>query len=110
MRSIRRPTMFCHQGISKMRLCRSISLVCLLCSCFLAINAATAENWPAWRGPRGDGTSLETNVPTQWNGETGQNLLWKTPVPGSGHSSPIIWGDRLFLVACIDQTTERILA
>src|SRR5204863_9019129 len=77
--------------------------------CFQIV-AARAENWPGWRGPRGDGASLETNVPTQWNGETGLNLAWKVPVPGGGHASPIVWDDRVFLVACVDRTEERILA
>ena len=90
--------------------CRSPSLLCLLTACLLPVQRATAENWPGWRGPRGDGTSLETNVPTDWNGETGKNLVWKTPVPGSGHASPIVWGDRVFLVGCVDETTERVLA
>jgi outer membrane protein assembly factor BamB len=72
--------------------------------------AAKGENWPCWRGPRGDGTSLETNVPSRWNGETGLNLAWESPVPGSGHASPIVWQDRVFLVACKDATQERVLA
>ena len=53
-------------------------------------HAAGAENWPAWRGPRGDGTSLETNVPTEWSGT--RNVLWKTPRPNNTRSycTPII--------------------
>ena len=69
-----------------------------------------AEDWPCWRGPRGDGTSLVPNAPTAWNGGTGSSVRWKVPVPGSGHASPIISGDRLFLVACIDAKQERVLA
>lgn len=71
--------------------------------------AAAGENWPGWRGPRGDGTSLETNVPTKWNATTGENIAWKVPVPGTGHAQPIIWGDHIFLVACLDDTKERVL-
>jgi outer membrane protein assembly factor BamB len=67
------------------------------------------ENWPGWRGPRGDGTSLETNAPTQWNGTTGQNVAWKVPIAGSGHASPIVWDDRIFLAACADESQERFL-
>src|SRR5262245_45357500 len=89
---------------------RTVVCWCLILGSLVLAHVAQAENWPGWRGPRGDGTSLETNVPIHWNGETGQHLLWKTPVPGSGHSSPIVWGDRIFLVGCVDQTTERILA
>ena len=82
----------------------------LLILAMFAVGVAAGENWPGWRGPRGDGTSLETRVPTRWNGETGLNLSWKVAVPGSGHASPIIWDDRLFLVACADEKQERILA
>lgn len=71
--------------------------------------AAMAENWPAWRGPRGDGSSHETEVPTTWNGETGENIAWKVPIPGTGHSSPVVWEDRIFLTSCLDDTQERVL-
>ena len=68
-----------------------------------------AENWPGWRGPRGDGTSMEKNVPTQWNGNTGDGIAWKAPIPGKGHSSPIVWDDRIFLVSCFEDSNERVL-
>lgn len=71
--------------------------------------AASAENWPQWRGPRGDGTSLETNVPTQWDGTTGEGIAWKVPVPGRGHSSPIVWDDQIFLATCLEESGERAL-
>jgi len=68
---------------------------------------AWAENWPMWRGPRGDGTSLEKNVPVQWSPT--QNVVWKTPIPGKGHSSPIVWGDRIFVVTALKGQNERLL-
>lgn len=89
--------------------CRWSLLVCLI-SYSVAVQQATAENWPGWRGPRGDGTSLETNVPTHWNGETNENVIWKVPVPGKGHASPIVWEDRVFVVGCVDEMKERVLA
>ncbi len=61
-----------------------------------------AENWPGWRGPRGDGSSTEVKVPTKWDGQTGENIVWKVPLPGGGHSSPIVWEDRIFIVTCIE--------
>jgi outer membrane protein assembly factor BamB len=67
------------------------------------------ENWPGWRGPRGDGTSLEKDVPRRWNGETGENVVWKVEVPGRGHASPIVWNDRIFLVSCLEEAEERIV-
>lgn len=69
----------------------------------------SAENWPCWRGPRGDGSSIETDVPTKWNGETGENIAWKVAIPGVGHASPVIWDDRIFLVSCLEEEKRRLL-
>jgi outer membrane protein assembly factor BamB len=66
-----------------------------------------AEDWPCWRGPRLDGTSLETNVPVYWNATS--NIAWKTELPGAGHASPIIYGDRVFTVSALADTQERLL-
>ena len=73
----------------------------------ISSNLTRAENWPAWRGPRGDGTSLEKNVPTHWNSSS--NVLWKTALPGVGHASPIVWGDRIFTVTALPERQERVL-
>src|SRR5262245_49908518 len=77
-----------------------------LLSMFL-LSASYAENWPCWRGPRLDGTSLEKNIPTHWSVTT--NLVWKTPLPGVGHASPIVWQDKIFTVAALLDAQERIL-
>ena len=76
---------------------------------FLCTDALDAENWPGWRGPRGDGTSIDKGLPTEWDGETGKNILWKTPIPGKGHASPIIWKDRVFVVSCLPDEKSRVL-
>ena len=68
---------------------------------------AAAEEWPAWRGPRGDGTSTETGVPLRWSAD--ENVAWKTPIPGKGHSSPVVWGDRVFVTTCIEEQGARLL-
>ena len=76
----------------------------------LLVNTFTitkAQNWPCWRGPNGDGSSVETNLPTEWDSAT--NIAWKSPVPGIGHSSPIIWENKLFLTSAIPETYEKIL-
>ncbi len=57
--------------------------------------AAQGEDWPAWRGPRGDGTSAESAAPVHWSPT--ENIAWKTPVPGTGRSSPIVCGGRIFV-------------
>lgn len=71
------------------------------------IQLSNAQNWPNWRGPEGDGTSTETNLPVKWDSVT--NVAWKTPVPGKGYSSPVVWNDRLFLTTAIQETQEKIL-
>ncbi len=80
--------------------------LCLL----LALNLATAiraENWPGWRGARGDGSSSEKNVPTKWSAT--ENITWKVELPGLGHASPIVSGDRVFTVSAIPETEARAL-
>ena len=56
-----------------------------------------AENWPGWRGPNRNGVSSETGIPVKWSADEG--IAWKTPIPGSGISNPVIWNDRVFLTA-----------
>jgi outer membrane protein assembly factor BamB len=73
----------------------------------LAGGPALAEHWPSWRGPRGDGTSTEKGIPVRWS-ET-QNVRWKVPIPGKGHASPIVWGDRIFVTTCEERAKERVL-
>ena len=75
-------------------------------------------NWPRFRGPRGDGVALGTNLPLAWNGATGEGVRWKTAVPGKGFSSPVVWGGRVFVtsgdemareVLCFDGDAGRLL-
>jgi outer membrane protein assembly factor BamB len=68
---------------------------------------ASAEEWPGWRGPRGDGTSTEKGGPLRWSKT--ENVRWKTSIPGKGHSSPIVWGDRVFVTTCIEEQQKRLL-
>lgn len=65
-----------------------------------------AENWPQWRGPRLDGTSQDAGFPVKLDPA---EAAWKAELPGGGHSSPIVWNDRIFLTACLEQTQERVL-
>ena len=73
----------------------------------IGISVTQAQNWPCWRGPNGDGTSIETNLPTRWDSIT--NVVWKIAVPGTGYSSPVIWKDKLFLVTALNETNEKVL-
>src|SRR5262245_51428407 len=60
---------------------------------------AANENWPQWRGPTGNGVSDSKNLPTAWSLETGENIVWKTELPAWSGSTPIIWGDYIFLTS-----------
>ncbi len=61
----------------------------------LGFSKALAENWPQWRGPALNGVSAEKNLPATWSTE--ENVTWKLAMPGFSGSTPIIWGDRIFL-------------
>lgn len=64
--------------------------------CLLPL-AANADNWPAWRGPTGDGVSRETDLPVVWNKTSG--IIWTTPLPEWGDSTPAIWKDAVFVTS-----------
>jgi outer membrane protein assembly factor BamB len=84
-----------------------IHAVLILCLLALPGLSAAAENWPQFRGPRGDGTSRATTVPQRWS-QT-DNVRWKTALPGEGHSSPIVWGKAVFVTAAVEETGARLL-
>lgn len=84
----------------------------------LMTTGAHAEDWPAWRGPRGDGISLEVDVPQTWSPDN--NLAWRTELPGVGRSSPIVSGPHVFVttgvaedltrrVLCLDRNSGKVL-
>ena len=62
-------------------------------------NPPAVANWPQWRGPESQGVSSESNLPSEWTAT--KNIVWKTPIPGRGHSSPIVWGNKLFVTTAI---------
>lgn len=66
---------------------------------FLA-GKASAGNWPQWRGPDGSGISTEKNLPSEWTPT--KNIKWKTAIDGRAHSSPIVWGNRVFLTTAVE--------
>jgi len=77
-------------------------LICCLTAFFtLHAQISLAENWPGFRGPTRQGISNEKNLPAQWS-ET-SNIVWKTPIPGEGWSSPIVFGDRIFVTTATDE-------
>lgn len=68
----------------------------------LAISAsADAQHWPSFRGPGASGIAEGKAMPVSWDVETGTNVRWKIDIPGLSHSSPVVWGDRLFVTAAV---------
>jgi len=55
--------------------------------------------WPSFRGPQASGIAEQQNIPDRWNGKSGENILWHTPIPGLAHSSPVVWGNRIFVTS-----------
>src|SRR5215472_10513575 len=70
---------------------------------FAASAAMAQTNWPSFRGFLATGLATDEDTVTSWNVESGQNILWKTPIPGLGHSSPAVWGYRLFVTTAVNQ-------
>ncbi|HYO82563.1 MAG TPA: PQQ-binding-like beta-propeller repeat protein [Bryobacteraceae bacterium] len=62
---------------------------------------AHAQQWPSFRGPSASGVAFDARLPLRWNTATGENIRWKTSVPGLAHSSPIVAGDRVFLTTAV---------
>ena len=68
---------------------------------FLFLGAtARGEDWPDFRGPTGQGTSLEKELPTKWSAT--DNIAWSSPIPEEGWSTPIAWGERVFLTTATE--------
>lgn len=63
--------------------------------------AQASANWPSFRGPGASGVSSGAPTPAEWDLESGKNVRWRRPVEGLAHSSPVIWGDKLFVTTAV---------
>jgi outer membrane protein assembly factor BamB len=105
-----------NAGSRFMRMNRSILVFLGLVAC-LRPPAASAENWPQWRGPFFNGSTTETNLPASWSKT--ENVLWTAPMPGPSHATPIIWDDSVFVISpdedknllllCLDRRTGKVV-
>jgi outer membrane protein assembly factor BamB len=109
------------------RLSLTVHAIRLLAACFAAGTALSAElpgaqeyqaNWPRFRGPTGGGVSMQPNLPLTCDVGGGANIAWSSPVPAAGYSSPVVWGNRVFLsggeggkpvVMCFDAGSGKLL-
>jgi outer membrane protein assembly factor BamB len=67
----------------------------------LRSSASAANSWPSFRGPQASGIAEGQHLPDRWDTKSRENILWRTAVPGLAHSSPIVWGDRVFVTSAI---------
>jgi hypothetical protein len=87
---------------------RLATVVILLIGC--SSNSVNAQNWPTFRGEFARGVADGQALPDQWDIKTGKNIRWRTEIPGMGHSSPVIWGDRVFLTSAVAENIPGFLA
>ena len=85
----------------KTSLILSTALLCSALTSFAAdFNKAKADNWHQWRGPDATGSSPTAQPPVTWSED--KNIQWKIPIEGYGSASPIIWGDKVFILTAIN--------
>lgn len=82
---------------------RTLSLLLAVCP-LLTLHA---DNWPMWRGANGDGTTTESKLPEKWGME--ENVAWKVALPDRGNSTPVVWGDKVFVTQAIEKEGKRLL-
>jgi outer membrane protein assembly factor BamB len=63
--------------------------------------SSDAGSWPSFRGPRASGVAEGQHLPDRWDGAKGENILWRTAIPGLAHSSPVVWGNRVFVTSAV---------
>jgi outer membrane protein assembly factor BamB len=74
----------------------------------IGVDDVAARYWPRWRGPTGQGLAVGSGYPDTWSDK--QNVLWRSPVPGRGHSSPIVWADRVYVTTAYSDGRVSIIA
>jgi outer membrane protein assembly factor BamB len=85
---------------------RTLSLTVSLVLVLLSVSPAPGQEWPRFRGPNGSGVSPATTVPVHW---TDKDCAWKVALAGAGHSSPVLWGERVFVTSADEETGKRVV-
>jgi hypothetical protein len=67
-----------------------------------------AQNWPSFRGPGATGVLDTAGIPVSWDVETKRNIAWRTPIAGLAHSSPIVWGNRIFVTTAVSSDPKSV--
>ena len=104
----KRNSMAVGKSFSRLLAAHTLAAAAILMACG-AYAGAASDDWPAWRGPTRDGIATPGQTPPQHWSET-ENILWRTPVPGRGHSSPTVVGNRIYLTtADPEKQTQQVL-
>ena len=80
---------------------KRLAIASLVPALVLMAAVAHGQEWPSFRGPSGSGVATTARPPLRWNVATSANVAWRTPIAGMGHSSPIVWGDRIYLTTAV---------
>src|SRR5215472_3664110 len=108
------PTMESKTAVSLQPATRNLQRSWILPSVTLAFSflplplPASTANWPQFRGPHASGVS-DAGAPIHWNVDTGENVRWQTPIPGLGHSCPIVWGGNLYITTAVNSAGKSKL-
>ena len=84
----------------------ALGLAALVASAGSAADPASGDRWPAWRGADGQGIADGARIPLEWSAT--KNVRWKTALPGRGLSSPVVWGERIFLTTALEGEFEIV--
>ena len=90
----------------RLRVTLRVALTLLSGLLVFAVAPVRAQNWPQFRGAGASGIVDGTPLPSKWNGESGENVLWKTPIPGLSHASPVVWGNRVFVATAVSSNPK----
>lgn len=88
---------------------RKVCFAVCLSAAAAAMGEPASHHWPSFRGPGASGVADGKPLPLSWSVESGENIKWKTPIPGLAHSSPIVWGDRVFVTTAVSSDPNPYL-
>ena len=93
----------------KINLCRNRMCILLVIVCLVTSNLSAAQNWPSFRGASASGVMEGHKTPTKWDARKSENILWKTAIPGLGHSCPVVWDDHIFVTTAVQAQGQSSL-
>ncbi|MCP4710720.1 MAG: PQQ-like beta-propeller repeat protein, partial [Planctomycetes bacterium] len=88
---------------------RKLFLLSLLIVGLMVVSVGAQQNWPSFRGESAMGSAEGFETAVEWDVAELENVLWKIPIPGLGHSSPVIWGDRIYVTTAVSSAGQQLL-